>query len=87
MTKYIILEYAQPRPANYNKEVVIFEKKTETLKLEDIESFLRESYVICGGVMHHRLQISLMENLPPTPRTTVRPDHDFLNLGDEFPKK
>ena len=58
--------YAQPRPATYDRDVVIFERREqvfddgdEEIVKKEIDALLREGYVRCNKTTYHRTLISI----------------------------
>lgn len=78
----LILSYSQPRPASYDPEVVIYERKglvldpmTEAEAEECIESFLKKGSVVCGAKTYYRSMISLRPHHIPEPK----PEPEFCS--------
>ena len=76
----LVLIYSQPRPASYDPEVVINEKKelvldpmTEIETEKFIKSFLEEGSVVCGPKTYRRNMISLQRRLIP-PQSEPKPE-------------
>lgn len=66
-----LFQYAQPRLASFNPNVVIHERRevtlrntAQTLAYLEVQCCLKEESVICGGRTYHRTFISLQE-IPP----------------------
>lgn len=86
--KYLLV-YAQPRPASYDPEKVIYELKeqlitapTEVTIKRAVASFLAEGSISCGKDIMRRVVISLH------PRTCVqpvlKPKQEFLSMDECF---
>lgn len=80
------LEYSQPRPASYDPNVPIFEKRPHRIEAEnDAEAehaadlfFLSSNLVRCGSVWYPRSKIALYPLAMPAP--PPKPDHRHYSM-------